>query len=310
MSERNRIYGMVYNTNEKGWKYRTGEWAVMVTVFGHFLGKTLKGWWRLGPWKDMERFEVQVSVGGEDNMIQFGGAFPWLGRAYFGFRIPRALTRGWIYEKRYWAFETGMSWALFRLSFADERHMRDCGMVGYYRKKRERGEELSWNRVQLWPGFQWEPKLRLKDRLLGKVEYTREVTRQVQTVIPMPEGNYPCDVTMTRCTWERPRWPFSRKVLDRAEVEPEVAIPTPGKGENPWDIDDTGISSSTGPARSVAEAIGQFVGSCLRDRNAYAGQGWVPDKGWPEVATRQIPRASSPPSKEPMRGLSVKGEGK
>ena len=76
MSERNRIYGMVYNTNEKGWKYRTGEWAVMVTVFGHFLGKTLKGWWRLGPWKDMERFEVQVSVGGEDNMIQFGGAVP------------------------------------------------------------------------------------------------------------------------------------------------------------------------------------------------------------------------------------------
>ena len=38
MSERNRVSGMIYNTNEKGWKYRTGEWAVMVTLLGHFLG--------------------------------------------------------------------------------------------------------------------------------------------------------------------------------------------------------------------------------------------------------------------------------
>ena len=99
----------------------------------------------------------------------------------------------------------------------------------------------------------------------------------------MPEGNYPCEVTMTKCTWERSRWPFSRKVLTRAEVEPEVAVPVPGKGENPWDVDDSGISSSTSPARSVADAIGQFVASALRVRAAYAGPGWVPDKGWPEA---------------------------
>ena len=59
MSERNRVSGMIYNTNEKGWKYRTGEWAVMVTLLGHFLGNceqaggTEKGGSELAHWSQV-----------------------------------------------------------------------------------------------------------------------------------------------------------------------------------------------------------------------------------------------------------------
>ena len=272
-----RISGHIYNTDEKAWKYRTAEWYLSLTLFGKYIGSIIKGWWRFGPWTDMERVEVQFSIGGEDNMVQFGGALPFLGRAYFGVKIPRALTRGWIYEKRYWGFDAGMSWALFRISFADERHMRDCGMVDYYRKARQRGDDLSWNRVQLWPGFQWSFQPRIKDRLRGKLKYATEEIEKSRSVVPMPEGNYPCEVTIERATWERPRWPFSRKVVVRAEVEPDIPVPVPGK-----DYGDDAIFNSTFPARSVGEAVAGFASGCLRDRERYANLDWVPSKGWPE----------------------------
>ena len=78
MGKATRISGMIYNTDEKAWKYRTAEWCVSLTLLGKYIGYIFKGWWRLGPWADMEKVEIQFSVGGEDNMVQFGGALPFL----------------------------------------------------------------------------------------------------------------------------------------------------------------------------------------------------------------------------------------
>lgn len=282
MSERNHLTGMYYNTHEKGWKHRTAQWCLFLTLFGKHLGTVLKGYWYLGPRGYGESFEVSVSVGGEDNVIKFGLDLPYVARGYVGVRVPRALTKGWIYEGKKWALRIGYVGRWVEVMFASEEHMRDCGMVSYYKRKRERGGQLSWNRVQLWAGVHWTFAPRLKDKLLGKVKYTKETVKAFETVIPLPEGNYSAKGETYQQTWVRPRWPFSRRVVTGTELKPDTPIPVPGKGENSWDIGDDAIYSSSCGGQGTADAVGSFVATVTRSRLNYAGPSWVPDKGWPD----------------------------
>lgn len=119
--------------------------------------------------------------------------------------------------------------------------------------------------------------------LLGRQKYSKYNERSFDVVLAMPEGTYTAKVTLYTAEWKRPRWPrwpLTRRI-NRANVEVEGGVPIPGKGENSWDMDDDAIYSIGTPAESVDEALEQFRESALRDRKKYAGEGWVPDVGWP-----------------------------
>lgn len=265
------------------------QWSLHPTIRGWYLGTIAKGWWRLGPWKGMEHFELELAIGGEDNMAQAGIVLPFLGRVHAGIRVPRRLTKGWIYQRRSWMLRVGYVGRWVELLIASDEDMRDTGMVSYYRDKIARGEELSWSRAALWPGWHLTFRPELRDRLLGRRARHEEILKAVRAVVPMPEGNYPCTVTLTRSEFRRPRWPFNRLVTYNANVEPDVPIPVPGKGENSWDCDDDAIYSSFMGARSVAEAVTEVAQSALRTRERYASREWVPAAGWSDKLAGRTP---------------------
>lgn len=118
-----------------------------------------------------------------------------------------------------------------------------------------------------WMRWVWHPL----DTLFGKMKHSEEELSKTETVIPMPEGIYPCVVTMKLETWKRPRlsWPSTK--IRRAHVECEKGVPFPGKGENSWDCGDDALHGSCFPANTVEEGIGGFVASALRNRRRYGG---------------------------------------
>lgn len=113
------------------------EWWWSPTIRGRYFSHIAKGWWRLGKSSITDHFEIEVAIGGEDNMLQAGVVLPFLGRAHVGLRVPRRLTKGWIYERREWTVRIGYVGRWAELLIASDEHMRDTGMVSYYRRKRE-----------------------------------------------------------------------------------------------------------------------------------------------------------------------------
>jgi hypothetical protein len=272
----------IYNTAESGWKFRTAQWSWHPTLRGWYFGTLAKGWYRLGPWKGMEVFEVEFAIGGEDNMVQFGIAFPFLGRWTIGVRVPRKLTNGWIYHRREWTLRMGYVGAWVELMFASDEHMRDTGMVSYYRRKLDAGTyDGPWSRAALHPGWHLTFRPRLTDRLLGRQECVTTKGDPEPVLIPMPEGNYPGTMRREERVWKRKRWPWTAKRRADYWVEMDIAIPVPGKGENSWDCGDDGLYGTGGS--TPAEAIANCVRVALRDRERYAGPNWTPTAdGWPE----------------------------
>lgn len=124
-----------------------------------------------------------------------------------------------------------------------------------------------------------------RDQVLGRhtLLRTEPITEGEPAVVPMPEGNYPCRVTLKTSTYGRARWPWSRRARPTAEVEMDVPVPEPGKGENSWDIDDDACHSLSGPYRSISEATAAVASTVMRQRERYgSGQRWEPSAGWPE----------------------------
>lgn len=142
-------------------------------------------------------------------------------------------------------------------------------------------DPMSWSRSDGWRNSSWN----WKDWLLGKTEYDSEVLQEIETVVPMPEGNYPVRVTLTKDTWTRPHTLFGigEHEIHRATIEPIAdkdgkvkPIPVPGKGENAWDLDEDAIHSLTCQAMTVAEAIAAMVESAMKRRERYGGLQWSP----------------------------------
>jgi hypothetical protein len=122
------------------------------------------------------------------------------------------------------------------------------------------------------------------DWLVGKPVYRSEFIDSWDARIPMPEGVYKADITMSKDTWTRPRWPWpqvrhgynadikSRPGPDGPYDSDNGYIPVPGKGENSWDCGGDGIFGQSGSARTVEEAIGNIVSSALATRRRHGGR--------------------------------------
>jgi hypothetical protein len=139
---------------------------------------------------------------------------------------------------------------------------------------------MEWNRDDPW---WWQFSFSPVDFLLGDENYSTQDMETGRIDVEMPEGHYLASYRLFESTWKRPRWPWPKRII-RCEVEPDIAIPIPGKGENPWDLGDDAIHSGTYPVEVPVEAAQQMADSALRTRRRYGGANWKPDAGWP-IAT-------------------------
>jgi len=268
-----------YHCGENG-SAISGAWSIYV---GKRARTWFKGWYSVLPGRKPHNYvEVEFALGGEDNMLQAGLRLPLLGCAYVGVRVPRALTRGWIYERREWALRVGYIgyWLELLIGYDDSA----SDMASYYRAKRKRGEGVAWTRFATWPGVRLKVDPRLRDWLLGRRECVTTVGEPFPVVVPMPEGNYPAKVKREERVWRRKRWPFSAERRVDYSIDMDVPVPVPGKGENSWDCDDDAIWGTGGS--SVPEAVANVTRAALRDRERYASSEWTPGAGWPEGIAR------------------------
>ena len=281
-TERNHVYAHRRGEERRHWLLGD-EWWAMLTLRGKFIGTVLKGWWHLGG-SLTHHFELEVALGGEDSMLQFGIVIPWVVTWHIGVKVPRRFLNGWIYQRREWTLRCGYIGRWVEIMLASDEHMRDTGMVSYYRDKRRQGEKLSWSRAALWPGWHLTFNPRLRDRLLGRMDCVTETGEPFSVVVPLPEGNYPGECRREKRTWQRKRWPFSRRERVGYWIDMKIAPPVPGKGENSWDCDDDGVYGTGGA--TVAEAIANVTRAALRDRERYGSKNWTPSAGWPEGIAR------------------------
>lgn len=260
----------------------SGAWSVYV---GQKARTWFKGWYSVLPGRRglVNYVEVEFALGGEDNMAQVGARLPFLGCCYVGVRVPRWLTRGWIYERREWTLRLGYvgSWVELLLGFDDSAD----NMGDYYRRARERGEDVSWSRLATWRGLRLKFAPRVRDRVFGSFTRLSEdvLQKDVPCVVAMPEGNYAATATVTREVRGRKRWKPGQSTIVSTWVEIPNGVPFPGKGENSWDCDDDAIYGSGESGESIGAACGKVSASVMRYRERYgSGASWVPSAGWPE----------------------------
>ena len=129
------------------------------------------------------------------------------------------------------------------------------------------------------------------DRLLGEPRYSKRLIQATPALVPMPERAYRATISLTECTWQRPRWPFAKRLL-RAEIDMDEGeqIPTPGKGENSWDGDEDATYGLSTRATTVPEAVAAMVETVLERRLRYGGPRWKP-QAKPPVPANPDPRA-------------------
>ncbi len=117
-----------------------------------------------------------------------------------------------------------------------------------------------------------------RDWLFGRSIYSESRHREADKVpMVMPEGTYMMNMDYFTSYWHRPRSPFVR-TIPRIEMTPEKPVPTPGKGENSWDLDDDATYSTTMPVngRTPEELVEDFKKSTLERRERYGGRNWKP----------------------------------
>jgi len=131
------------------------------------------------------------------------------------------------------------------------------------------GNPMEWsNRDPWW----WNITIDPARILFGRMKHSERTVSKTETVIPMPEGSYPCVVELRDERWQRARLPFASQKLRRAHIEVESGgVPVPGKGESAWDCGDDAIYSLCCPAKTVEEGIAAYVESAMRTRRRYGG---------------------------------------
>lgn len=233
--------------------------------------------------------------------------FPWHGRAWLHFGAQRDLTESYDHIR-------GIEWNLFRpnelrLSAtvtldANADHQIVAGFsflvaslyltasLPYGRwlrrhlpeESRRIGAGVDGNNlhVSLWEPDGWDRENPrggqrtsvLDDFFLGDAKHEETVLEERETLIPMPEKNYPAHVKLVESRWKRPRW-FTKKML-RFKVDIPGGIPKPGKGENSWDCGEDATFGLTARGSTVAEAVSSVVECVLRDRERHGGRDWRP----------------------------------
>lgn len=106
------------------------------------------------------------------------------------------------------------------------------------------------------------------DAFLGRAKCTKEVLKEKDIMVPMPEKSYPGHAKLTLYRWKRPLW-FAHS-MKRVEIDMSEGIPHPGKGTMEYNCGpDATHGITTGQCNSIEEGIGYLVGSVLNDRERY-----------------------------------------
>lgn len=118
--------------------------------------------------------------------------------------------------------------------------------------------------------------------IFGKSVYSEVTLEQRDILVPMPEKAYAGSARLFESSWTFPRW-FTQR-MKRVEIKVPEGLPHEGKGENSYDCGlDATFGMTTGPCSSIAEGVGNLVGSVLHSRVKYGGYGdWDFKKVWPE----------------------------
>ena len=215
--------------------------------------------YRLRSWRLAAEMRVSDGALGCDE-LQFNFAVPYLFWVFLSF-----CNAGWLVRL------TRQEYVIGRSKHGDCE--RALGFSWY-------GDQLS---ISLWGNSEkhWGTRFRyfdLRNVLLGRAKYSEGPRETHDAILSMPEGDYPVKVELYMSTWKRSRWPKPRSI-GRATVKALAAggIPTPGKGENSWDIGDDATFEITCPAETVDAAIERLRISIDRDRNRYGGPVWTPE---------------------------------
>jgi hypothetical protein len=124
-----------------------------------------------------------------------------------------------------------------------------------------------------WWHIAWCPR----NWLFGYPQYSEKRLSTHRVEVPMPERAYPATVHILEASWSRSRWPWPKKII-RADIQPDIPIPHPGKGENSWDCGEDATYSMTCSAETPLEAVQAITNSVLRSRHKYGGPMWRPEK--------------------------------
>lgn len=250
---------------------------------------------------------------GDDRNFTLALALPKVFAVWFGIELPfswskrlRRLTRS-----PNWPRETGVliqngklqlefrvdSGASFNRMYAPRRTPLEVLRGEAKNRSEQRAERRDIKNVPWWDRWRyrgwsfehgWELSIQLdpRDKLFGHRQKLSERTvKEVNTVVPMPEGNYPCHVKLMEITVGRPHW-FTRSRFNIGDTTMAIPIPTPGKGENSWDCEDDHVAGQYGQAGSVGDAVQKMAASAIEKRERYARLDWVPSIGWPEGVGR------------------------
>lgn len=134
----------------------------------------------------------------------------------------------------------------------------------------------------------WHMSFNPMDAIFGRYVYSDQTIEERDIEVPMPEKAYPATAKLQVCHWQRKRSPFIKR-MERVSIEIPGGIPKEGKGENSWDCGLDATFSMTTNASSIAEGVGQLVGSVLADRIRHGGWGdWNFKKTWPEPTLTQV----------------------
>lgn len=185
-------------------------------------------------------------------------------------------------------FALGFACYLFSLHF----HLDGCTWLRWHVFNDWRGREIGWTWFawslswHVWtPPDEWSSKtprwreghFNLPDFLFGRYICSRVEQEPIAALVPMPEGDYPATVRFFTQTWQRSRFPYTKRRSD-AHVDVEGGIPIPGKGESAWDCDDSAFLSIGSSATTVEGAIADAIDCVNRRRERYGGRNWRPAK--------------------------------
>lgn len=123
------------------------------------------------------------------------------------------------------------------------------------------------------------------DLIFGDRKYTEGEGEGVEVEIPMPERAYKWRLVVSVDKWERPRWPWAKRVTRvHADCLPGEQIPIPGKGENAWDCDEDALFGFNATCTGLDDAVAKIMDSATRSRIKYGGLRWQPEKVRTQVA--------------------------
>jgi hypothetical protein len=184
---------------------------------------------------------IWIGLDDEEPLIDFSLGLYWL-YLHLSVRGPRFIMQG-------------EDWEVFQLSFH--------GGTMWWRIWHS---NMGWSsRTPRWRCGNWSPA----DTLLGKVTHAERVIEERQVLVPMPEKSYPATVKLIERTDKRPRW--FKHVWTQADINIPGGIPHAGKGTAEWNCGDDATFGLYTAARTIPEAVGKCVGSCLESRVRYGG---------------------------------------